>query len=75
MKILIKYFDLMSSEIRSKFFLLILLFFADLLELVGLAMIIPIINIIIEPRIYMKYLKNIIPKFLLKTLKDLNLLH
>ena len=50
MRVLIKYLDLMDKASRSKFIILIfLLFFAGLMELIGLAMIIPIINIILEP--------------------------
>ena len=50
MKVLIKYLDLMDKASRSKFIILIfLLFFAGIMELIGLAMIIPVIKIIIEP--------------------------
>ena len=50
MKVLIKYLDLMDKASRSKFIILIfLLFFAGIMELFGLAMIIPVIKIIIEP--------------------------
>ena len=50
MRVLIKYLDLMDKASRSKFIILIfLLFLAGLMELIGLAMIIPIINIILEP--------------------------
>ena len=40
----------MSKNVRRKFYLLILLlFFAGLMELFGLAMILPVINVILEP--------------------------
>ena len=50
MKVLLKYIDLMNSEMKYKFYFLIsILFIAGLMELFGLAMIIPVIKIIIEP--------------------------
>ena len=50
MKIIFKFLQLMSKNVRRKFYLLILLlFFAGLMELFGLAMILPVINVILEP--------------------------
>lgn len=50
MKIILKFLQLMSKRGRRKFYLLILLlFFAGLMELFGLAMILPVINVILEP--------------------------
>ena len=50
MKIIFKFLQLMSKNARRKFYLLILLFFlAGLMELFGLAMILPVINVILEP--------------------------
>ena len=50
MKVLLKYINLMNSDLKPKFYLLIfLLFFAGIMEIFGLAMIIPVVKIIIDP--------------------------
>ena len=50
MNVLLKYINLMDLDLKYKFYTLIaLLFFGGIMELFGLAMIIPIIKSIIEP--------------------------
>ena len=50
MKVLFKYINLMNSDLKFKFYLLIaLLFFGGIMEIFGLAMIIPVVKIIIDP--------------------------
>tara|TARA_B110000003_G_C16605902_1_gene517482 strand:- start:25 stop:1746 length:1722 start_codon:yes stop_codon:yes gene_type:complete len=59
MKILLKYLSLMNLDMKRKFFMLILLlFFAGLMELFGLAMILPVIKVILEPNELILNIKN-----------------
>ena len=59
MKILTSYLSLMESDMRRKFLILILLlFFAGLMEFFGLAMILPVIKVILEPNDLILNIKN-----------------
>ncbi len=59
MKILSSYLSLMESDMRRKFLILILLlFFAGLMEFFGLAMILPVIKVILEPNDLILNIKN-----------------
>ena len=59
MKIILKFLKLMSKNMKRKFYLLILLlFFAGLMELFGLAMILPVINVILEPNELANHIQN-----------------
>ena len=57
MNVLLKYINLMDKDLKYKFYTLIaLLFFGGIMELFGLAMIIPIIKSIIEPNDIFKFI-------------------
>ena len=47
--ILFKYINLMNSDLKFKFYLLIALLLGGIMEIFGLAMIIPVVKIIIDP--------------------------